>query len=128
MVIKKYKDCKNCMWFNYREKGCGNYNCHNQSEYDEYIPRLVVAALEAGATVKKTKDGKGGIYIHGEKLTDDDLYECLFNPKETRGDIIRQKNNEQLALFLINITHLAPTWNYKDMLYWLNEEVDTNEN
>ena len=51
----------------------------------------------------------------------------LFNPKITNGDIIRLKNNEKLALFLINITHLSPTWNYQDMLSWLNEEYITNK-
>lgn len=98
MVIKKYEDCKNCMWFNYREKGCRNYNCHNQSEYDKYVPKLVVAPLESDT-----------------------------NTKKTNGDIIRQKNNEKLALFLVNITHLAPTWNYQNMLNWLNEESIANK-
>ncbi len=100
VTIKKPNECKNCIWFNHHGKGCHNYNCHNQSEYDEY---------------------------NGEKLTDNDLYERLFNPKITNGDIIRLKNNEKLALFLINITHLSPTWNYQNMLSWLNEEYIANK-
>lgn len=136
VTIKKPNECKNCIWFDHHGKGCHNYNCYNQSEYDEYKPeKLLRVALEAGATVKKTKDSSGGIYLNDEKLKDNDIYECLFNPKITNednpkinnGDIIRQKSNEKLALFIVNITHLSPTWNYQDVLSWLNEEYIANK-
>lgn len=65
---------------------------------------LIRCALDAGATVRKRKEGEGGIYLRGKKLEDDELYECLFNPKPmTNGDKIRAMTDEELIEFIREI-------------------------
>lgn len=49
-----------------------------EDEVKEY--RIIKAALDAGATVKKVKDGEGGIYLRGRKLITKEVMECIFNP------------------------------------------------
>ena len=62
---------------------------------------ILKCALDAGATVRKADDKhKSGIYLHGERITEDKLYECLFDPSFTNGDKIRAMNDEALAHFI----------------------------
>lgn len=45
------------------------------------IDLLIKCLIENGCTVTKAKDGEGGIYLRGKKLTDEELIDCLMNPQ-----------------------------------------------
>ena len=67
---------------------------------EKELEKFVIAAIEAGATVYKSKDGEGGIYVKGKKLTTEELLSGLLNPKPpTNGDRIRAMSDEELADF-----------------------------
>ena len=44
------------------------------------IDLLIKCLIENGCTVKKAKDGEGGIYLKGKKLTDEELMDCIMRP------------------------------------------------
>lgn len=46
------------------------------------IDLLIKCLIENGCTVTKAKDGEGGIYLKGKKLTDEELMDCIMNPRE----------------------------------------------
>ena len=73
------------------------------------IDLLIHAALDAGATVSKSKSGeKGGIFINGRRLEDGELEDLLLNPKPlTNADRIRRMTDEELAKF-VNDTDFDP--------------------
>ena len=51
-------------------------------EYKEPdIDLLIKCLIENGCTITKAKDGEGGIYLKGKKLTDEELMDCLMNPQ-----------------------------------------------
>ena len=66
------------------------------------IDLLIRAALDAGATVSKTRFGEeGGIFINGRRLEEGELEELLLHPKPlTNADRIRAMSDEELDKFL----------------------------
>jgi len=80
---------------------------------EEELEKFVIAAIEAGATVYKSKDGEGGIYVKGKKLTTEELLSGLLNPKPpTNADCIRSMTDEELAEFLDE--YVTSHWPCKD--------------
>ena len=74
------------------------------------IDLLIHAALDAGAIVSKSKSGeKGGIFINGRRLEDDELEELIRNPKlPTNADTIRGMTDSELAEFIANRNPIPP--------------------
>ena len=89
--------------------------------YDADIGLIIKNAIDAGATVRRVDSKKkSGIYINGKKLTDDKLYECLFNPFLTNGDWVRSMDDDELAEFLSSIQYEHKSY----WLKWLQEEIN----
>lgn len=107
-----------------------------EDEVNEYL--IIKAALDAGATVKKVKNGEGGIYLRGRKLSTKEGMDCIFNPDfkptMTNADRIRSMRDEELANwyfseFFPNAPYCNKLECYRDspceqcLLDWLRTEV-----
>lgn len=72
-----------------------------EDEVKEY--RIIKAALDAGATVKKAPEGEGGVFLRGRKLSTEEVMDCIFNPDfktaMTYADHIRAMSDEEMAEF-----------------------------
>lgn len=109
----KYRDvyymappCDECN-FEYQrqpQKGFQNWESERpikeltEDEVKEY--RVIKAALDAGATVKKAPEGEGGVYLRGRKLSTEEVMDCIFKQRITNADRIRSLSDEELAEFL----------------------------
>ena len=105
-----------------------------EDEVKEY--RVIKAALDAGAYVSKAKEGEGGIYLRGRKLSTEEVMDCVFNPdfKQTitNADRIRSMTDEELAEmlnhaqgdgFLVGIGQRKMSV-YGNWLEWLKKECE----
>jgi len=95
---------------------------------EKELEKFVIAAIEAGATVYKSKDGEGGIYVKGKKLTTEELLSGLLNPKPpTNADRIRSMTDEELADLLYATMRgdniCDPYSGRDDWLDWLKQEA-----